>query len=664
MNDDAARNGMPATATALKASGGGVPMEKIIVAIHGVGSQVRSSTIRSVARRFGDRSVPPLPVMPLGYFNISVGSEVRWSRLDTEPDDMLAKIGFAEVYWADIPAQIVKAGDTLEETKAWGRTVVSRAESVYERAVPNGKLTRQDFELGIGMVEEIIETIDVLENLLWVTAKAGIFKVEIGELLRNYVDDVQVVTDFPFYREKILHRFHSALAAIVATYQQTYPDRTPEIYLVAHSEGTVISLLGLLQALSGQVIRDPEDPDNTVETSWVTFVRGFMTIGSPIDKHITLWPKLWDEFNMTSTSDESGAVVLTTKDRPPVRLPCKIKWRNYFDFGDPIGFKLESAVDLLNTRGCDAFQFVTAEHDFGFSRYWLPGKAHNDYWDDADVFGHFIEDVVIESGMASPPANRRFTAAVSKCIPYTATFLLHLIAVFVLYKAVTDTSDTAFSWEIVSSAGAIVLLGAFLTCITVAARIPRLVKLNGARWEIVSALFFLIGALCVAALPSAVAQFLGERLPGLPYTLDFGEESVARTALVTASFFVILIAGWLVPRRPKLSRRTLLVSGVLVIAYIVIARLLVGGDMDAPPVWPVILAGGMFVYLWWLGIMLFDLTFIWHRYIREAVFVQALRSWRQHEDPKPRPLMGLGKKPSAAQASPSRGRLKSKKMRA
>ncbi|MFC5461211.1 MFS transporter [Massilia niabensis] len=645
MIDDAGANEMPLTATALKASGGGVPMEKIIVAIHGVGNQLRSSTIRSVARRFGDRSTPPLPVMPLGYFSSAAGSNVRWSRLDAKPDDVLAKIGFAEVYWADIPAQVVKANDTLEETKAWGRTVVSRAESVYEKSVPNGNLTPQDFALGIGVVEELIETIDVLENLLWVTAKAGVFKFEIGELLRDYVDDVQIVTDFPVYREKILYRLHSALAAIVATYQETYPGRVPDIYLVAHSEGTVISLLGLLQALSNQVIPDHEDPAKSVDTSWVTFVRGFMTIGSPIDKHITLWPKLWDDFNMTSSTDESGAVVLTTGNQTPVRLPRKIKWRNYFDYGDPIGFKLESAVDLLQDKGCAAFEFATAEHDFGFSRYPMPGKAHNDYWDDADVFGHFIEDVVIGSGQAQPPANRRFASVISKCIPYFATFLLHLIAVFVLYKAVTATSDTIFTAEIVLSAGAIGLLGVLLTCITVAARIPRLVKPNGARWEIVSMIFLLIGALCVAYLPTDVATFLGERLPSLPFTLYPGDESAAKTALMTAAVFVVVIAGWVVPRRPKLSRRALLGSGACVIAYIIGARLFFDDSIDALPIWPVILAGLMFLYLWWLAIMLFDLTFVWHRYVREAVFVQALRCWRRREDAKPRPMMGLGPEP-------------------
>jgi hypothetical protein len=85
------------------------------------------------------------------------------------------------------------------------------------------------------------------------------------------------------------------------------------------------------------------------------------------------------------------------KDLRPTgrRLDSPIQWRNYYDFGDPIGFRLETAVEFLAHQKCKAFDFETKKHDFGFSRYWLPGKAHNDYWRDAEVFGHFIDDVVM-----------------------------------------------------------------------------------------------------------------------------------------------------------------------------------------------------------------------------------------------------------------------------
>ena len=48
------------------------------------------------------------------------------------------------------------------------------------------------------------------------------------------------------------------------------------------------------------------------------------------------------------------------------------------------------------------------------------------------------------------------------------------------------------------------------------------------------------------------------------------------------------------------------------------------------PFWPVVLSAAAFLYLWWLAIILFDLTFVWHRYIRQGVWQQCLCSARQN----------------------------------
>jgi hypothetical protein len=61
-------------------------IRKVVVAIHGIGSQQRSDTIRAVARCFGDRK-PPLPVMPLGYFQGS-DKKIHLSRLLTTSGDL------------------------------------------------------------------------------------------------------------------------------------------------------------------------------------------------------------------------------------------------------------------------------------------------------------------------------------------------------------------------------------------------------------------------------------------------------------------------------------------------------------------------------------------------------------------------------------------------
>jgi len=51
---------------------------------------------------------------------------------------------------------------------------------------------------------------------------------------------------------------------------------------------------------------------------------------------------------------------------------------------------------------------------------------------------------------------------------------------------------------------------------------------------------------------------------------------------------------------------------------------------------------GMFVGLWWLGIILFHLAFVWHCYIRYSVTVRTLRDWQRHRDAQSDPYWGLG----------------------
>ena len=75
----------------------------------------------------------------------------------------------------------------------------------------------------------------------------------------------------------------------------------------------------------------------------------------------------------------------------------------YYDLGDPIGFDLEITREWLLQNGWlsstatpGVFQFAKT-HDYGFVRYPFPGKAHNDYWEDPEVFGNFIDGVILRS---------------------------------------------------------------------------------------------------------------------------------------------------------------------------------------------------------------------------------------------------------------------------
>jgi len=619
---------------------------KIVIAIHGVGQQYRSETIRAVAHRFGDGCKPAIPVLPLGYFNIANGSKVRWSQLDTD-DAALSAIGFAEVFWADIPIALVRSNDTLEDTKAWAHTVVSRAERLYDRKVranpdAHAKLADCDFRQGIDAVDTLAEGVSVIERLARLAARVGGPKFEVGTLLRDFVGDVQTVTEFPHYRNKILYRFHSALNAIVAGFREVY-GHDPEIHLVAHSEGTVISLLALLQALSSMEIEDPDGIGKPAGGAWVAHMHGFMTLGSPIDKHIALWPELWSEFSFTSTKIDGRLTISSTRPgAAAVTLPRPIKWRNYFDFGDPVGFRLDAAQRLLKLRRCEAFEFDTFHHDHGFSRYWLPGKAHVDYWKDAELFRHFIDTVVKPAPGSAPPEleappSRPMVDRFAKCVPYVIAFGLHLAAVATLLAALSLASFGEGA-GLVGSLLPTLALGTLLASLTVAARLPRLVR-PGPRWRALALLCLGLGmATAWLLLPDSLAEGIGKAFQNLSGTqpaslADTGKLTICGAAAATA------LLAWLIPRAhaPR-GRRLLVASGFLLSIGIVLAGR--GGFAgvrlaDAAACLP-------FIYLWWLGIIVFDLAFVWHRYIRQAVGVRTLRAWNTSVDVKDDPRWGFG----------------------
>jgi hypothetical protein len=164
---------------------------------------------------------------------------------------------------------VVKEGSTLEETKAWARTVVARAKALWIRqqhseAAKEGNTQQEtkpwqrivverthellirvrrpqivppDFGLTAEVLDEIIETVYVLENLLFLADKAGLFKFELAQVLQDYLGDVQIVTEFADYRTDILARFYKAMADIYAK-ELSEGNGEVRLHIVAHSEGT------------------------------------------------------------------------------------------------------------------------------------------------------------------------------------------------------------------------------------------------------------------------------------------------------------------------------------------------------------------------------------------------------------------------------------------
>ena len=354
-----------------------------------------------------------------------------------------------------------------------------------------------------------------------------------------------------------------------------------------------------------------------------------MTIGSPIDKHLVLWPRLWDpELWKAELTDrvqtDTSAAMARAHANPPIP-PNPIRWRNYYDLGDPIGFKLDVARDWLEEHGCTAFEF-RSEHDMEFSRYWLPGEAHNEYWNDPDVFGHFIDTVVTPKETVTPAPKSKLLGRLSPALPYALSVACHAGAVFVLLKSVLAYSSEHFPLRDVALETAVLTI--LLAGTTVATRLPRLVK-PGWGWGLASVVAFVVGAVVyLTFMPDEVVERLSPPLIKAGLTTETARFA-AEYAIVGLAFIVTLIA-WLIQRKPRYARRALLLSGTVAVALIVFTRLLpVNSEL---PIWPVLLGGAAFVYLWWLGILVFDLAFMWHRYVRASVAIDNLRHWRIGEE--------------------------------
>lgn len=585
-------------------------VEKVIVAVHGIGDQYSYATIQSVVNQFCRFYKQPAAV-PLGQFH---NGRPAFSIPLPYPQDKFGRLAFAEVYWASIPRGVVGEKYTLEETKKWARTIVERLRLRWQMEGWKGNCHDEDFRLTQQVLGEMIQTIAVVDRICFLADKAGLFTFDLKKLLDDYLGDVQVVAEFETHRKKILESFHDLLDKVSEAFPRA------QIYFVSHSEGTVVTLLGLLQAF-----REKNPP------AWAGRVHGLMTLGSPIDKHLALWPELFDD----------GPPTLSTLRDPDRR----IEWRNYYDHGDPVGFELDSIRQWIQKNGWDGvFHFVKEKgHDIGFTRYPFPGKAHVDYWADEDVFDHFIKDVVerparipVAAPIEPPQASAELKAAtpleqpekipvpvdvvnnrwLSYVVPYAGVLALLFVAAYVLFRAVAEaigyTGAAVNGITPEKLTPKVILLhtsglAALLAGITVLARIPRLTR--DLFWRGVT---LGITALCAIFYLWTVRNETQASWTDLP----------PGTITLTLGILAALVA-WLTSRkRPNWGLIPLIGAGALAMVGLVVYYLFFAENKG--PLWPVFLATAGSLYLWWLAALLFDLVFIWHLYIRNSKLMGGL----------------------------------------
>jgi len=517
-----------------------------------------------------------------------------------------------------------------------------------------------------------------------IAGKMGLGKFQLRALLDDYLGAVQLVAEFEDYGERIFGQFAKVMRALVDKHQNV-----TEIYIVSHSEGTVVSFRSLLAALA---VRGGEDE------RWVKLARGFMTIGSPIDKHIVMWQNLWKQFH--EREGKPWAEV-------GVQMPQAIVWWNYYDNGDPVGFNLDSTrlwlqdhlwvkvkesetgTRVLADKEEQPFFDFPEGNDRGFTRYFLPGKAHVDYWNDPGVFGHFLSTVMEPARAYPAPTSKFLPKIVSWILPYVICLLLLMGGTYMLDRAIDpflpkakpiglavaaeklQTSATAAAQIAANintavseaagepaklaaakvpvpkadSAGAkidredtskeqkqtlpdsdweplptVFGLACLLGGITVMSRIPRLVKIGG--WHLVSAAAFVLGAWAYCSCVSPRVQGdLGAALPWIP-----GSPCWRIIWLAAGISIVSSVLSKLWPQGGMKPLMGLAAGATGCVVWGLISR--EGAIRQESPLWPLFLAGAAFLYLWWLVALIFDLTFVWHRYIRSNATTELLMKIR------------------------------------
>jgi len=606
---------------------------KVLLAVHGIGDQVACETIQSVALRVAAYHGSPVAT-PLGRFYTQAAVQCSSEdppfpqRMDSGDPRPLQTYILGEAYWASIPRRVAKERYILEETKRWGRSIAARvAYRGRDSGWAAGTLNRI-----VVVLDEIVETIGVLERLTFIAAKAGVFKFNLKKLLVDFVDDVQLVADFGMYRTQILKTFDNAVTDAL---RQVGQDERASVYIVAHSEGSVIAFLALIEAL-----RAPE------KYAWIRQIRGVMTIGSPIEVHHLLWPQLW-QVKADGTGDQPGPAAGAIREA--------IEWHNYMDYGDPIAYELESTQEWLRERGFDEYLRLSSH---AFSRYPLPGKAHVDYWTDDEIFGHFLRKVVEKSAPSAGSQkwfqkwtrrladrkrkavsmmtlasgeipSRLWVPALTLFLPYALVLMLLGVGVYTLEHATAGAFGHAFS--VGRIARDVLGFGALLFGVTAASRLPRLAdksRWNVAAWGILALSMLIFFRAWSAETRAQVASAVGP--------LTIGGVSLSPAVFVCGlAAAVVLLAGIAIRVFPVRGHYVLPVLGLAaalsIVVPVVISR---GVNQDAPAAWPVVFGALMFFYLWWLSALLFDLTFVWRRYARHSAV-------REHLATLPRVVDGV-----------------------
>lgn len=343
-------------------------------------------------------------------------------------------IGFSEVYWQPI------TNGYIEQNKGLPIPIFTWARSVMNRLSTPGKDFTQ-WRLAIENLERILQ---LLKRLSILFKKVGLF----NNVTEKFLGDVQMYAESDAIRQEVNEKFFSVVSrvnefannaanSIRKDFKHTqqliqtlgsqltgkarnkrtllthfsdfnaFNEEDIEIYIVAHSEGTVVSYNSLVwaaMAREGIGLHANDDEFNRANEAyqkirrevsqfdWLPQVAGLVTLGSPLDKHFIIWRNRFIKHLLRKNPDK------------------KITWLNYTDANDPVGYELRALKDSdFENSPTDAERLFHIKDDILFQRYLIPGKAHIDYWSDKAIHARIIELMDL-SGEDPPPLNNAWWA--------------------------------------------------------------------------------------------------------------------------------------------------------------------------------------------------------------------------------------------------------------
>ena len=458
------------------ASGSSAPAEAVryIIVVHGMGEARFNETVLPVIDRFAEirssqRWPPPSDILSLGMASGQTGPEddangrpwLDFEGIAANPDDQTAKpfygeagtsgLRFVDMHWKELLSTAWP--NVGQDPDVWFDALIGR----LRRRASSGKYVPQWALETLGVLRETVRLVHTILKLR--------FKDVDNTVFAQYLGDVQLYGEYSFVRGQAVRRFHDRLARIQQRHKDLHGDLPARYTIIAHSLGTVMAMDAILYAYAPVTTRSQKGDGRSMPLSgyindveipsvdWVNHIDSFVTLGSPIDKFLTIW---W--LNYLHLNDDTW---IEKVDR-------KIDHYNYCEVQDPVGqhlYLFESTKAYQKIFDCKEEQV--------YLRYIWPGLAHLAYWKDLDLFAwiaHHAVDRYLFPDSQCPDEPRWFSPQLYDQVLFISYYLIPVIVIALDVYTFT-IACRAETWQAAVTASVVLfattLLGRYLIDLTV-----------------------------------------------------------------------------------------------------------------------------------------------------------------------------------------------------